>query len=726
MIKKIYILFFIFITVLPVKSQEYTDSLITEFWKKVENNTIDWEYNRDAYNIGEFLAQQDIQKAIEFNTKLQVLAAEIQSRDLEQTIYMNYSKMFLNQGIYDKALEYLLKGADYIRKYDRGGYAWAISMAGNIYFDKQMFKKAIEYYEESKKQFQMIFQKKELDINDSINFYHGQSVAMNNIALCEIELGNYDKALDLFERGISYRLAVKEMLGYAYQYYYIAYVHILNEDCQKAIPKLKIAEKVIDSLIQNSDKNYYTNNKALARVYTSYADCAVQSGSYDKAIEYFFKAIELHKSIGNNSYKLYVYLKLATYEMEQKNYNNALKYAKIILEKATKYHFYEMKVNAYKLIAEIYYNLGNYKLSSDHFQNSLDIKDSLELMKEQQALELIESNIEAQNQAEEIEELQQERNINDLRLKKQTNFIILLALVILLLLITALIITRNYYDKQRTNKILEEKNDELNLANKLLSDSREELRTNNEKLQDSEIELKELVATKDKFFNIIAHDLKNPIGTFRNSMELLSNLFHTMSDKDKKEFIDELYYSSTNLFALLENLLTWSRSQNGKIQFNPDYINLKAVFDNAISPLKHTAKEKGILIVNNVSEDINLVADANMLFTVFRNLVSNGLKFTEEGGSVTFNLIDENEDYISVSVDDTGVGIPENKLDYLFRIDNTYSTTGTNNEKGTGLGLIICYEFVKTHEGNIRAESEIGKGTSFIITLSKKLTANYS
>jgi signal transduction histidine kinase len=167
----------------------------------------------------------------------------------------------------------------------------------------------------------------------------------------------------------------------------------------------------------------------------------------------------------------------------------------------------------------------------------------------------------------------------------------------------------------------------------------------------------------------------------------------------------------------LENLLEWARSQTGKIQWVPENIELNQVAKSTVELLSRNAHQKNIRLQNQINGDKPCVyADKNMLHTVFRNLISNAIKFTPDGGEVTINSI-ETKDFIETRVSDTGIGIAEKDIEKLFRIDTHFSRSGTKDEQGTGLGLILCKEFLVKNGGNIRVESQVGKGSSFIFTL---------
>ncbi len=242
-----------------------------------------------------------------------------------------------------------------------------------------------------------------------------------------------------------------------------------------------------------------------------------------------------------------------------------------------------------------------------------------------------------------------------------------------------------------------------------------------EALKKSESELKKIIKTKDKFFSIIAHDLKSPFNAIIGFSNLLNVNFDNFNAKQQKEFIKLIKESSENAYKLLENLLTWSRSQQGTINFVPQNKNLYLLSFATTELLKQSFRNKSIKLNNKISDNINVFVDENMVLTVLRNLISNAIKFTKKGGEVSlFSKIISNKNkkqFVEITIKDTGVGISPNIVNKIFSLSESASTKGTENESGTGLGLIICKEFIKKQGGTIRVESEEGKGSSFIFTL---------
>ena len=237
-----------------------------------------------------------------------------------------------------------------------------------------------------------------------------------------------------------------------------------------------------------------------------------------------------------------------------------------------------------------------------------------------------------------------------------------------------------------------------------------------EALKESEAQLKELNATKDRFFSIIGHDLKNPFNSILGYSDLLLFQIQQQNYEKIEKYARMIRNSSKWAMALLENLLEWSRSQSGRLRFDPKHIYLRDITAEVMVLFKDAAQQKSILIIEEIPADMLIYADKHMIETILRNLFSNGIKFTPPGGEVKIHA-EQKDGQILISVEDNGVGIKEKNLDKLFRIEESYSTMGTQKETGTGLGLLLCKEFVEKHQGQIGVESEHEKGSRFYFTL---------
>jgi len=259
-----------------------------------------------------------------------------------------------------------------------------------------------------------------------------------------------------------------------------------------------------------------------------------------------------------------------------------------------------------------------------------------------------------------------------------------------------------YLVKVRTNKILRIQNERINRINR--------------KLAESEKNLKEINATKDKFFSIISHDLKNPLTSLLSISESMLEVDVKSFEDEKLSGIRKIHESIWQIHDLLENLLTWSRSQTGRLKFEPVHFNLSKLIEVNLNLHRIPAEKKGIKLTSRYPEEIYAYGDRDMINMVIRNLLNNAVKFTSSDGTIDVE-VKKDDSTLQVRIKDEGTGIPEEDLDKLFRIDIKFKTTGTAGEKGTGLGLILCKEFVTKNGGTMIVESELNKGSVFGFTL---------
>ena len=232
-------------------------------------------------------------------------------------------------------------------------------------------------------------------------------------------------------------------------------------------------------------------------------------------------------------------------------------------------------------------------------------------------------------------------------------------------------------------------------------------------------ELKELNASKDRFFSIIAHDLRSPFHGLLGLTNILNYDINNLSPQEIKNYLKEVHISTSNLYSLIENLLDWGRIQTGKLPFDPKAVNAYLVVDEVIEILGNTTKLKSITIKNELTKRTIVYADEDLLRSLFQNLLSNAIKFTESGGTVRIYSEKSNEDKLLFNIADNGVGISEEKISTLFKIDQNISSLGTNKEVGTGLGLLLCKEIVEKHNCKIDVKSKVGEGSCFSFTMNR-------
>lgn len=229
-------------------------------------------------------------------------------------------------------------------------------------------------------------------------------------------------------------------------------------------------------------------------------------------------------------------------------------------------------------------------------------------------------------------------------------------------------------------------------------------------------ELQELNATKDKFMSIIAHDLRSPFNAIIGFSDLMVKNFHQLDEETFLKGLKIIESASSHAYKLLENLLIWARNQTGKSQFNPEILNLGQQVNEALKTIESTAVHKNITFSTSVNKSLQVFADRNMLDSIIRNLVTNAIKFSFKGKKIKISAV-SSENEVCISVTDKGIGISPDRLAAIFEIDKHTNTSGTENELGSGLGLILCKDFVTRHNGKIWIESTLNKGTKVSFTL---------
>jgi signal transduction histidine kinase len=283
------------------------------------------------------------------------------------------------------------------------------------------------------------------------------------------------------------------------------------------------------------------------------------------------------------------------------------------------------------------------------------------------------------------------------------------AYIVYLIIIVVAIIS---FIKRRERKL---KHDKKILEQKILERTLQ-IEEQNKLIISKNQELKELISTKDKLFSIIGHDLGNQFNIIVGFLEVLVSDFKKLEASKIETHLINISNSSKYAYNLLENLLTWARMQTNLIQCNPQIFKVNEKINESLELLEGASAKKNLTIEVLSKGEISIYADVNMFSTVFRNLVANAIKFTHENGNILVE-IKKKEGFCEISVKDNGVGISEEDILKIFRIDSKHKTLGTKGEKGTGLGLILCKEFVEKQHGKIWVESEVGKGSKFCFTL---------
>jgi signal transduction histidine kinase len=527
---------------------------------------------------------------------------------------------------------------------------------------------------------------KALEIYKELDNQKGIAESLHNISIIYFYILNFSKAQEYNFKALDIFRKLRDTDGIAKSYSNIAMIYNSLDSLDKAV---EFNNKALHLMEKTGNK------KGIANIYTNLGIALRKKKEYDKSLSYLFKALDSFDSETNRRSRIIVLAAIGSVYYSMSDYTNALKYCDEGFELSGISQYPDLLAYIYNLYSDIYLKLGNYEKAYSYETKFSTIKDSIFNESNRNKISELEVKIETEQKSKENELLQKTNRLQ----------LILLVVSIVLALIIAIVLYSRYRTKKKANKLLEEKN-------KLITEQKDNLEILN-------TELNEANAAKDKFFSIMAHDLKSPLWWLKNVTDLLSSKYDELSKDKIIEITKTLDESAQTSLHLVENLLQWSRSQTGRIEFQPETVNMSSVFKHIMGQHQPYAAEKNIEIETNINENSVLVADKNMLYSILRNIISNAIKFTPKGGKINIDYYQSDNDYI-ISVKDTGVGIEADKIDKIFRIDVQTTSLGTAKEQGTGIGLILTKEFVQKHGGKLTVDSKPGEGSTFTVTIPKK------
>lgn len=466
--------------------------------------------------------------------------------------------------------------------------------------------------------------------------------------------------------------------------------------------RLNEAEEYLNKAIENSRAS--GDSKSLIWAYTNLGQIQLKNGKEKSAENYFKESLNLARSIDYKLEIIHALTELGKYYNRIKNYREAEINLKEALKLAEEINSLTDLSILNQELATLYYNTGNYKKAYELGIIYKQYSDSLYAIANSEKMEELQTKHELKQKDRETKLLVNENELQKKIIYSQK----VIALIISLLAIASIIFIWLLF--RNRNKILKAKN-ELVLKNEEINLSRKEISGKNEVLAG-------LNATKDKFFSIIAHDLRNPIAAFVNISELLEEDFDRLNEKDKKEIIGQMNVSSKNLLRLLENLLTWARLSNNKIEVYTEKVLLEDIIESAVHPYIQSAQNKKIKLKINTPKDVLITTDKFIFQAIIGNLVNNAVKFSNALSEVSIGFVSRNEHFL-FSVKDHGIGIEPSQLRNIFVLGKVSTGRGTMGESGTGLGLVLVKELVEKLNWQIKVKSEVNAGSEFIISIPK-------
>lgn len=501
-----------------------------------------------------------------------------------------------------------------------------------------------------------------------------------NIASLYLQLNDYDMALNYYTKAKIIRVKLGKPIALAKTNCNIAHLNI-------DLKKFDIALKNLDYSLKIFKENAILD--WLAYAYEIKGKLFLKKNEFETAVLWYQKSEAIYKELDDEYYQIRMLLGMSEALLGLNKNELSFKYANKARKLSEKLTFTKGSKDSARMLFLINKSNGEFETALKYYEKYQTLKDSLSIKENNKALMLFKAQKEYEEEKEEFIEANEEL------VAKQKSYVFI-SIGILIFLLTVLFLVK------RNEKNYKSLNQKLMIQQANLKQSEKQLRYTN--------------LTKNKLFSIVGHDLRGPIISFQELIKL--HLKGSISKKEFIAFVPKLKTYIDSIAFTLDNLLHWGQTQINGLTTNPTNNIVQNILDDNISLLSEIASKKSISIQNNISSNIVSFADGNHLDVVVRNLLNNALKFTEENGEISIGAADR-LNFWEIYIKDTGIGMDKKTIDEIFNTDKTYSTVGTNKEKGTGLGISLCKELIELNGGKIWVESSLNIGSSFFFTLPK-------
>lgn len=560
------------------------------------------------------------------------------------------------------------------------GIGRSLGNMGWIYYRKGDFVKALENSYEA------------LKISERVNDLEEMARCLNNVGAINYEQKQYSASLENFKKAYEISIRIRDIKTAARSLNNVSYLYMtsgLSLDSARAynVRSFALSEKAKDSYL-------------LAFNHRISGEIDAMDKKFDDALKHYDEALKLSLATHNNAMRIAVMHRIAKINLQVGKVNEAIDILQKNINEAHLFGYREELERSYKALAEAYFKKGNNALAYDYLQRHLVLHDSIFNEQNSAKITSLQSRFDTDIKQAQIELLTKESALHQEEIMRQR--IQLYAVIggctfAGLLMIILLISIRN-----------------VTKAKRKLELQKEELANKNMVIEEKSSELSRLNTTKDKLFSIIGHDFRSPLQSLKGLLELINR--QNLSQQEFTHYSKDLTYKIDSMYANLNNLLNWSVMQLQGIQTKPKAINLASLANDVLSLYTEVSRQKKVTLINNVETESFAFADQDHIHLVLRNLISNAIKFTPASGSVQI-YSSQKDNEIEISIQDSGVGISSRDLEKLFVKETLWTVNGTNNEKGLGLGLLLCKEFIEKNNGRLYVNSEVGKGTIFTFTL---------
>ena len=658
-------------------------SLLDEFENKNSNKEEDTLSASIYLKTAILFSKNENDSAFYYFSKAIEIAESNNSNISKSNVFYETGKAFEKNHDYKNAIDNYLKSASYYNLLeDKNMLAKLYGSIGDTYMKLLNETKAIEYYLKSLKIYRN-------DLNDI------SGIASNYIAIGNLyfEQQNYEYATSYYKDALAYYEELDDKTGIA-----ISYTNLGNAtaDSGDNIEGLKYFFKAVE--IDKSLKR----KTGLAIDYNNIGDCYINLKQYKEAQIYFEKALNIAEEINDKGFLSLIYLNIADIHNIQNNHDLTIVNALKSISYANQIGSLVYEIDDLKYLANAYEGKGDEKKAIYYLKAYTQRKDSMASLDRIKKVQLFQALNELEKTRYTIDELSNKNEISKIKYEneKKISYVLIVAIVVFAVLV--IILNLLHTSKQKANNLLKFRNYQIHRMNEEMQEQRDNLKLSN--------------ATKDKFFSIIAHDLKNPFNSIQGFTQLLIENYENYDTRKRLKFLKIIKGSAVKASNLLDNLLLWANNQSGNISYVPEKIELVQQISETVLLLEIQAFNKEITVTYDVNSGVFVDADKNMLNTILRNLISNAIKFTNTKGKIIINSIVKNN-FVEISIEDNGIGMTNVDRNNLFNIDVKTSNIGTANEHGSGFGLVLCKDFIEKHGGIIKVESELNKGSKFTFTI---------
>lgn len=585
------------------------------------------------------------------------------------------SSLHAAQGEFVTALQYDRQAlAQMTRLDDKKGIAESYNALGEDYLGLGLYNEAYIHYQRS------------IEYSKAIEDSLLLTIATYNLGRVFKAAGQLDRAVEYINTSMKMSELIDDQVGVAYSLHDLGDIYLKKGEIDEALKSLEVALQLAEEV---------DDNIIIPQILDKIAELHLSTGQYEKALNYYSHSYSIYDRQSNDNAKAKVSLGIGRIAMQQNKMEQAKTYLDDALKVAQDNHAGTLLMLSHQELSRWYEKRGNFKRSLELLKRSKVLEDSLTVANSSQQFAQTQVQYELAKKDLAIDELNQKEKARQIQLKNEE---FLRNVLVVILAFTAILLVTLYRNSVRNKR-----------ANQLLLVHQREIESKTKELQS-------LLSMKDKFFSIISHDLRSPINALVGILDMLKEGHLTQNELIRLTQSLRVRLDSTR--KMLDNLLDWAMMEMNEIMLRREDIQLYN-FVQANLLFFQGSSDKEIKFMNLVKEDIWVNADRNMLDLIIRNLISNSIKFTNQGGEIIISSEALEDEMVTVSISDNGVGMSSDMVKNLFSTTTLLTTLGTANEKGRGLGLRLCKEFVEKMGGKIWVESEEGKGSTFKFTIQK-------